>query len=95
MSLHVLAAARLRGSVVAVVEPAEPHKKRRGPPSKGKGEPVHVRLQPDQLAALDAWIKRHPAPKPTRPDAIRRILAEHLGAVGHLRTRPDLRKPKS
>ncbi len=30
--------------------------KKRGPPATGKGEPILVRLQPAQLADLDAWI---------------------------------------
>lgn len=37
-----------------------------------------VRLQPDQLAALDAWIERQGDPRPSRPEAIRAILAQHL-----------------
>jgi hypothetical protein len=36
--------------------------------------PVTVRLLPDQLARLDAWIASLPDPKPTRPEAIRRAL---------------------
>jgi hypothetical protein len=39
--------------------------------------PIMVRLLPEQLAALDAWIKRQPD-KPGRPESIRRILGEHL-----------------
>jgi hypothetical protein len=35
--------------------------KKRGPPATGKGEPILVRLQPAQLAALDAWIARQDA----------------------------------
>jgi len=38
---------------------------------------VGVRLQPVQLDALDAWIKRQD-PAPSRPEAIRLILAEKL-----------------
>jgi hypothetical protein len=34
-----------------------------------------------QLAALDAWIARQPEPRPTRPEAIRRILTEALGGA--------------
>jgi hypothetical protein len=30
-----------------------------------------VRLPPDQLARVDAWIATLPDPKPTRPEAIR------------------------
>src|SRR5215203_954693 len=46
--------------------------KRRGRPPTGTGELIGVRLQPDQLGALDKWIARHPDPKPSRPEAIRR-----------------------
>jgi hypothetical protein len=52
--------------------------KRRGPLPTGKGEPVMVRIQPAQLAALDAWIARRPDPKPSRPEAIRRLLDAQL-----------------
>lgn len=39
---------------------------------------VGVRLQPDQLAKLDAWIAHQPNPQPSRPEAIRRILEARL-----------------
>src|SRR4051794_4681493 len=65
----------------------------RGRPRIG-ATPVNVRLAPEELAGLDAWIKRHPEPRPTRPEAFRRILAEHLAEHGLMRSRPDLRKPK-
>lgn len=51
-------------------------KKRKGPAPTGKGLPVMVRFQPDQLAALDRWIDQQPEPKPTRPEAVRRLVAE-------------------
>jgi cytochrome c553 len=38
------------------------------------GTMVGVRLQPEQLARLDAWIASLSDPKPTRPEAIRRAL---------------------
>lgn len=41
---------------------------------------VRVRLGPDLRAALDAWIARHPEPRPARPEAIRRLLAGSLGS---------------
>lgn len=53
--------------------------KSRGRPSTGgRGVGVMVRLQPEQLAALDAWIARCDPP-PSRPEAIRAILAERFG----------------
>ena len=54
-------------------------RKRRGPAPTGKGKPILVRLQPKQLAKLDAWIKRQPKPKPTRPEAIRQLMEKQLG----------------
>ncbi|HET6238875.1 MAG TPA: ribbon-helix-helix domain-containing protein [Acetobacteraceae bacterium] len=44
---------------------------------------VMVRLPPDMLARLDAWIAQQPAPHPTRPEAIRRALegAIRLGGL--------------
>jgi hypothetical protein len=38
-----------------------------------------TRLQPDELAALDAWIAAQDNPKPTRPDALRQLARKVLG----------------
>jgi hypothetical protein len=35
-----------------------------------------LRLYPELEAALDAWIAQQPEPRPSRPEAIRRILKE-------------------
>jgi hypothetical protein len=51
--------------------------KKRGPKPTGKGELVGVRLQPDQLAALDRWIESQSGDL-SRPAAIRAILASAL-----------------
>ena len=48
---------------------------------------VNVRLPPDQLAILDAWIAAQPKPKPSRPEAIRQLLTTSLGAVAAKATR--------
>jgi hypothetical protein len=40
---------------------------------------IGVRLQPDALARLDAWITRQDD-APTRPEAMRRLLDTALGA---------------
>jgi hypothetical protein len=53
--------------------------KKRGPPATGKGEPIMVRMQPDQLAGLDVWIAGQDPP-PSRPEAIRRLV--ELGLAG-------------
>jgi len=66
--------------------------KRRGRPPTGTGALIGVRLQPDQLGALDKWIARHPDPKPSRPEAIRRMVTDHLAGERLLPSRPDLRK---
>jgi hypothetical protein len=47
-------------------------KKPRGRPPTG-AEPIHLRLLPDQLAALDQWIAHQPD-MPSRPEAVRRLL---------------------
>ena len=36
-------------------------------------EPIHLRLLPHQLAALDQWIA-HELDMPSRPEAVRRLL---------------------
>lgn len=54
-------------------------KKKRGRPtlyegSQGKGAPqIGLRLPPNELAAIDAWIKKHPDSL-SRPMAIRRLV---------------------
>ena len=48
-------------------------KKRTGPPQTGKGTLVGVRIQPDDLALLDAWIIDDGRGL-TRPQAIRRLV---------------------
>ena len=52
-------------------------KKRRGPRPTGKGELIGVRIQPPQLALLDGWIDQQPD-KPSRPEAVRRLLGTAL-----------------
>lgn len=52
--------------------------KKRGPSPTGKGVQIQVRLQPDLLEPLDAWIAQQPDFHSTRPDAIRRILRDRL-----------------
>ncbi len=55
-------------------------KKRGRPKTTGKGQQIGVRLLPPDLFALDAWISRQPDPKPTRPDAIRRLVKKAISA---------------
>jgi hypothetical protein len=46
--------------------------RKRGPAPTGHGTPVMVRLQPEQLASIDAWIAHQPD-KLSRPAALRRL----------------------
>ena len=39
---------------------------------------LDVRMSPDELNSLDAWINTQPAPRPTRSEAIQRIVKEVL-----------------
>jgi len=54
-------------------------RKLRGRASIG-ATPITLRLAPAQLATLDAWIVRQPDPKPTRPEAVRRLIEAGLHA---------------
>lgn len=50
--------------------------KRRRP--EQAGTLIGVRLQPDALAQLDAWTAQQPAPQPSRPEAVRRLMEAGL-----------------
>ena len=47
-------------------------------PDIGSKTPIVVMLAPTELGALDVWIADQPEPKPTRPEAIRRLRTEAL-----------------
>jgi|GEM_PF-4247861 len=53
--------------------------------NSGLKKPDHdgVALTADELKMVDAWIERHPDPKPSRPEAVHRLLicalSEHPG----------------
>ena len=53
------------------------NKKRAGRPFVGSTF-IGVRIPPDELAELDAHIAAAPDPKPTRPEAIRRLVRKSL-----------------
>jgi hypothetical protein len=54
-------------------------KKRIGrPPGKTKPQTKPVQVPIESIAALDAWIAAQPEPRPSRPEAIRRLLDEAL-----------------
>lgn len=54
-------------------------KKKRGPAPTGKGEPQLVRMQPDQINAVDRW-RASQEDDPSRPEAIRRLVDVGLKA---------------
>lgn len=53
-------------------------KRGRGRPKTGIGPVVGVRLYPEIQAEVDAWIADQPDPKPSKPEAIRRLLGVAL-----------------
>lgn len=53
-------------------------KKRGRPQGRAFSAPVSLRLPAELDAALSAWIAAQSEPRPTRPEAIRSILAEKL-----------------
>jgi hypothetical protein len=57
-------------------------KSRGRPRTTGPGLTIGVRIQPDLLADLDKYIASEPDPKPSRPDAIRRLLHDELVRMG-------------
>jgi hypothetical protein len=48
-------------------------RKSRGRPSTG-AESVHLRVLPDQSAAIATWMSKQKEPDLTRPEAIRRLV---------------------
>lgn len=54
-------------------------RKKIGRPSTG-AESVHLRVLPDQFAAIDAWISKQKEADLSRPEAIRRLV--DLGLKG-------------
>jgi hypothetical protein len=73
---------------------SEARPKKRGPPATGKGEPILVRLQPAQLAALDAWMGRQDAGL-SRPEAIRRLLEQALAVEQPAKSRTQKARSKA
>jgi hypothetical protein len=53
---------------------------KRGPAPTSWGTLIGVRVRDKELANLDAWIAEQPDPKPSRPEAIRRLIEEALAA---------------
>lgn len=57
---------------------AETPKRGRGRPRTGIGPAISMRLYPELEAALMAWIERQPDPKPSRSEALRRLVEKGL-----------------
>jgi len=60
--------------------------------ARKKPESIHLRLLPDQLADLDRWIE-HQTDRPTRPEAILRLMTAALAAP-KLSRKPPSRRAK-
>jgi hypothetical protein len=58
----------------------------RKPRAPAAGTPVLVRLQPDALDRLDDWAARQ-SDKPTRPEALRRLMEHALDLFDHANMR--------
>lgn len=66
-------------------------KRGRGRPSTGGQMPgTMVRMPLAALARLDAWIGRQPDPKPSRPEAIRRLVEQALDGEGPAQSRLEI-----
>jgi hypothetical protein len=59
----------------------EPQKSKPSPTPAEGATSVDVRLEPNELTGLDAWITAQAEPRPSRPEAIRRILAGVLATA--------------
>jgi hypothetical protein len=69
--LHL--AAKLNNEYSLIMPKSTPQAKKRGrgrPATGAKG--VYVKVPPEEMAALDAWIKRQ-TDRPSRPEALRRL----------------------
>jgi hypothetical protein len=66
---------KLRGGSIA-----EKEKRPRGRPGTGIGSVISIRLYATQEAAVNAWIERQPEPKPSRSEALRRLVENGLAA---------------
>ena len=49
------------------------------PMPKGNGLLIGVRMEAQVVDSIDAWISASTEPRMTRPEAVRRLLAEALG----------------
>lgn len=56
------------------------------PPGRSRPDSHPVRVPVDVLRQLDDWISAQPEPRPSRPEAVRRIL--HAGLMAEFGGRP-------
>jgi hypothetical protein len=74
-------------------------KKKRGRPTvyagrEGKGAPlIGLRVPPGEMASIEGWIKAQPKPRPSRPEAIRRLA--QLGLAASILARPPNPKTRA
>ncbi|MEA3011960.1 MAG: hypothetical protein QOD42_505 [Sphingomonadales bacterium] len=68
-----------RASSVTGAYLSEKQKRPRGRPRTGVTPMTGVRIPADLDAKLTAWIERQPDPKPSRAEAIRRLIERGLG----------------
>jgi Arc/MetJ-type ribon-helix-helix transcriptional regulator len=61
-------------------------KKKRGPPPTGRGTLIGLRLEPALLARIDRWAASQ-KDRPSRPEAIRRLVELELAIAQRVRTR--------
>jgi Arc/MetJ-type ribon-helix-helix transcriptional regulator len=67
--------------------------KLRGRPKSGQ-TPIHALRLPEELRTkIDDWIATQPEPRPSRSEAIRRLLAEALGKPADADKSPTLPTP--
>lgn len=65
-----------------------PKSRKRGPAPTGKGQMLGVRLHLDLMDPLDTFISSE-SDKPSRPEAIRRLMREGLQRRGFVRPEPQ------
>jgi hypothetical protein len=59
--------------------------KKLGRPPIGRGVQFNAMLRPELAARIDAWIEAQSDPKPSRPEAVRRLIGIGLAAKGKLK----------
>jgi hypothetical protein len=52
--------------------------KKRGRPSIGKGLQFNSSFRPELAARIDVWIEKQPEPRPSRSEAIRKLVEKGL-----------------